>query len=104
MNGLLRDVRFGLRRLYQKPRLCDGRRYSRSRLATGASTIIFSIVLYNGVLYPFRLSQCEERLTAVMVVDAEDKGNRGMFPLSDVRALRGGRPRTGTSWPMACGT
>jgi putative ABC transport system permease protein len=57
-------------------------------LGIGASTIIFSVV-YNGVLYPFPYRSAE-RLTAIMVEDTEGQGGRGMFPLSDVKALREG--------------
>jgi hypothetical protein len=57
-------------------------------LGIGASTVIFSIV-YNGVLYPFPYRSAK-RLTAIMVEDTEGRGDRGMFPFSDVKALREG--------------
>ena len=87
MNGLLRDVRFGLRQLYRSPGFATVAILTLA-LGIGASTVIFSIV-YNGVLYPFPYRSAE-RLTAIMVEDTEEKGGRGMFPLSDVKALREG--------------
>lgn len=87
MNGLLRDIRFGLRQLYRSPGFATVAILTLA-LGIGASTVIFSIV-YNGVLYPFPYRSAE-RLTAIMVEDTEEKGGRGMFPLSDVKALREG--------------
>jgi len=87
MNGLFRDMRFAFRQLRKSPGFATVAILTLA-LGIGASTVIFSIV-YNGVLYPFPYRSAE-RLTAIMVMDTEDKGNRGMFPLSDVKALREG--------------
>jgi putative ABC transport system permease protein len=87
MNGLFRDMRFAFRQLRKSPGFATVAILTLA-LGIGASTVIFSIV-YNGVLYPFPYRSAE-RLTAILVMDTEDKGNRGMFPLSDVKALRDG--------------
>ena len=87
MNGLFRDMRFAFRQLRRSPGFATVAILTLA-LGIGASTVIFSIV-YNGVLYPFPYRSAE-RLTAIMVEDTEEKGGRGMFPLSDVKALREG--------------
>ena len=87
MSGLFRDMRFAFRQLRKSPGFATVAILTLA-LGIGASTVIFSIV-YNGVLYPFPYRSAE-RLTAIMVEDTEGRGGRGMFPLSDVKALREG--------------
>ena len=87
MSDLLQDARFALRQLRKNPGFAAVAIVTLA-LGIGASTIIFSVV-YNGVLYPFPYRSAE-RLTAIMVEDVQGQGMRGMFPLSDVKALRDG--------------
>ncbi len=87
MGGLFRDLRFAFRQIRTSPGFATVAILTLA-LGIGASTVIFSIV-YNGVLYPFPYRSAD-RLTAIMVMDSEDRGNRGMFPLGDVKALREG--------------
>ena len=88
MSGLLQDIRFTFRQLQKKPGFAAVSVLTLA-LGIGASTIIFSIV-YNGVLYPFPYRSAE-RLTAITVTAAADgQRERGMFPLSDVKALHDG--------------
>jgi putative ABC transport system permease protein len=87
MGGLFRDMRFAFRQIRTSPGFATVAILTLA-LGIGASTVIFSIV-YNGVLYPFPYRSAE-RLTAIYVEDTEGKGARGMFPLSDVKALREG--------------
>jgi len=87
MNGLIRDMRFAFRQLRKSPGFATVAILTLA-LGIGASTVIFSVV-YNGVLHPFPYRSAE-RLTAIEVDDTEGRGARGMFPLSDVKALREG--------------
>ncbi len=87
MGGLLQDVRFAFRQLRKNPGFAAVAILTLA-LGIGASTIIFSVV-YNGVLYPFPYRSAE-RLTAIEVMEVNGQGGRGMFPLSDVKALREG--------------
>lgn len=87
MGGSFRDMRFAFRQVRTAPGFATVAILTLA-LGIGASTVIFSIV-YNGVLYPFPYRSAE-RLTAIMVEDTEGRGGRGMFPLSDVKALREG--------------
>ncbi|HTS35503.1 MAG TPA: ADOP family duplicated permease [Candidatus Solibacter sp.] len=87
MTGLIQDVRFAFRQLRKKPGFAAVGALTLA-LGIGASSIIFSIV-YNGVLYPFPYRSAE-RLTAIMVKSPDGQEGRGMFPLSDVKALREG--------------
>src|SRR5215475_6840633 len=87
ISGTIQDTRFAFRQLRKKPGFAAVATLTLA-LGIGASSIIFSIV-YNGVLYPFPYRSAE-RLTAIMVEDVAGHGGAGMFPLSDVKALREG--------------
>lgn len=87
MWGLIQDVRFALRQLRKNPGFAAVAILTLA-LGIGASTIIFSVV-YHGVLFPFPYRSAE-RLTAIEVMDVDGRGGTGMFPLSDVKALREG--------------
>ena len=85
MNGLILDFRYALRQLRKNPGFATVAILTLA-LGIGASTIIFSVI-YNGVLYPFPYRSAE-RLTAIMVESPDGQKGAGMFPLSDVKALR----------------
>lgn len=85
--GMLQDVRFGLRMLRKSPAF-TGIAVAALALGIGFSSIIFSI-FYNGVLRPFPYRDAS-RLTAISIYDtqAQPQGFRSMYHLDEVAAFR----------------
>jgi len=87
ISGLIQDLRFAFRQLRKKPGFATVAALTLA-LGIGASSIIFSIV-YNGVLYPFPYRSAQ-RLTAIQIKATDGQDGMGVYPLSDVKALRDG--------------